>query len=68
MDAGQIVNAAAVTGHPPTGPPVTGGDTAVVTAVHLPGIELDKTAFPTEFASAGGADHITPTGDATPGT
>ena len=53
VDAGQVVNAAVVTGHPPTGRPVTGGDTAVVTAVHLPGIELDKTAFPTEFASAG---------------
>ena len=34
VDAGQIANAAVVTGHPPTGPPVTGGDTAVVTAVH----------------------------------
>ena len=53
VDAGQVVNAAVVTGQPPTGPPVTGGDTAIVTAVQMPGIELDKTAYPTTYDAAG---------------
>jgi hypothetical protein len=53
VDAGQVANSAVVTGQPPTGPPVAGGDTAVVTAVHLPGIDLDKTAFPARYTKSG---------------
>jgi hypothetical protein len=53
VDAGHIINTADVTGNPPTGPPVTGRDTATVTAVHHPAITLDKTAFPTQYSRPG---------------
>jgi hypothetical protein len=53
VDAGQVVNAAVATGDPPKGPPVTGGDTAVVTAVQMAGIDLDKMASPAEYARPG---------------
>jgi ethanolamine utilization microcompartment shell protein EutS len=51
--AGQIVNTATVEGHPPTGPPVTDTDTDTVTSIARPGIEIQKTAFPTEYAVPG---------------
>jgi hypothetical protein len=53
VDAGRIANAADVTGHPPTGPPVTDTAHATVNAIHRPGIALVKTAFPTEYAKPG---------------
>jgi hypothetical protein len=53
VDAGQIVNTVVATGHPPTGPPVTATDEEVEDGIHEPGIELGKTAFPTEYGAAG---------------
>jgi uncharacterized membrane protein len=53
VDAGRIVNAAIVTGEPPTGPPVIGGDTEVVAVIHEPAVELHKTAFPARYGAAG---------------
>ena len=53
VDKGEIDNAAVVTGHPPTGPPVTGDDTEAVPAVHLPAIDLVKSAFPASYGAAG---------------
>jgi uncharacterized repeat protein (TIGR01451 family) len=44
VDAGQIVNIATVTGTPPSGPNVTDDDTATVTFVPAPNIEILKTA------------------------
>ena len=63
LDAGQITNAAAVTGDPPSGPPVTDGGTAAVTAVHAPAIALRKTAFPAQYGAPG--EHVTYTYTAT---
>ena len=59
VDAGHITNKATVTGHPPTGPPVTGTDRATVHAIRNPGIQLEKTAFPTEYAEPGETIHYT---------
>ena len=53
VDAGQITNVADVAGDPPSGPPVTAGNTETVTAGHAPSIALQKTAFPTQYGSAG---------------
>ena len=53
VDTGRVVNAAVVTGQPPTGPLVTDTDTAVVEAVYTPGIELKKSASPTTYDAAG---------------
>ncbi len=53
VDAGQITNTAIVAGDPPTGPPVTDGDTAAVYATRAPAIAERKTAFPMEFDAAG---------------
>jgi len=53
VDAGQVSNAAAVTGDPPSGPPVTAGDTATVDAEHAPAIALSKTAFPAQYGAPG---------------
>ena len=53
LDAGQITNAAIVTGRPPTGPPVTDGATATVHATPAPAIAERKTAFPAEFGAPG---------------
>jgi hypothetical protein len=53
VNAGHITNTATVTGHPPTGPPVTDAASDTVTAIHAPGIELEKSAFPTEYAVPG---------------
>ncbi|HYF74779.1 MAG TPA: hypothetical protein VD864_18270 [Nocardioides sp.] len=43
VDAGKVDNTATVTGTPPTGPPVTDGDTVSTPVPKLPAIELDKT-------------------------
>ena len=59
VDAGHITNTATVTGHPPTGPPVTGTDRATVHAIQNPGIQLEKTAFPTDYAEPGETIHYT---------
>jgi hypothetical protein len=53
VDKGDIENAAVVTGHPPAGPPVTDDDADAVPAVHLPRIDLVKSAFPVEYGAAG---------------
>jgi hypothetical protein len=53
VDAGRIANAADVTGHPPTGPPVTDTADATVDAIHHPGLALVKTAFPAQYAKPG---------------
>jgi hypothetical protein len=53
VDKGDIENAAIVTGHPPTGPPVTGDDTEAIPAVHQPQIDLVKAAFPVQYGAAG---------------
>jgi hypothetical protein len=53
VDTGHITNAATATGHPPTGRPVTGTDRATVHAIRTPGIQLEKTAFPTDYAEPG---------------
>ena len=53
VDAGHITNVATVTGDPPSGPPVTAGDTETVTAGHAPSISLSKEPFPTQYGSAG---------------
>jgi hypothetical protein len=53
VDAGRIANTADVTGHPPTGPPVTDTADATVDAIHRPGIALVKTASPAEYAEPG---------------
>jgi hypothetical protein len=53
VDAGRIANAADVTGHPPTGRPVTDTADATADAIHHPGIALVKTAFPAEYSEPG---------------
>ena len=53
VDKGDIENAAVVTGHPPAGPPVTDDDAVAVPAVHLPRIDLSKSAFPVQYGAAG---------------
>jgi uncharacterized repeat protein (TIGR01451 family) len=53
VDAGHITNTAAATAHPPTGPPVTDTDRDSVHAIQTPAIQLDKSAFPTEYAKPG---------------
>ena len=53
VDRGDIENAAVVTGHPPVGPPVTDADAVAVPAVHLPRIDLVKSAFPVQYGAAG---------------
>jgi uncharacterized repeat protein (TIGR01451 family) len=53
VTAGHVTNTATVTGHPPIGSPVTDRDTDTVTARPIPGIELRKTAFPTQYAEPG---------------
>jgi von Willebrand factor type A domain len=53
VDAGQVTNVAVVTGDPPSGPPVTAGDTDTVTADHAPSIAVSKQPFPTQYGSAG---------------
>ncbi len=53
VDAGQVTNVATATADPPSGPPVTAGDTETVTADHAPSISLQKEPFPTEYGSAG---------------
>ncbi len=44
MDAGHVDNSATATGTPPTGAPVTGGDTTSTTIARTPSIALDKQA------------------------
>ena len=51
VDAGHITNAATVTGHPPTGPAGDRHRHGDRDGDSPPGIELDKTASPTEFAA-----------------
>ena len=53
VDWGDIENAAVVTGHPPAGPPVTDAVAVAVPAVHLPRIDLVKSAFPVRYGAAG---------------
>ena len=53
VDKGDIENAAVVTGHPPAGPPVTDADADAVPAVHLPRIDLVKSAFPAQYGAVG---------------
>jgi uncharacterized repeat protein (TIGR01451 family) len=53
VDAGSIVNTAVATGTPPTGPAVTGSDTATVTADVAPAIDLVKSADPITVDAAG---------------
>ena len=53
MQAGQIDNAATVTGKPPTGKPVDWSDTATVTFVPAPGISLAKSAEPVTYGKPG---------------
>ena len=59
VDAGHITNTATATGDPPTGHPVTGTDRATVHAIQNPGIQLEKTAFPTHYAESGETIHYT---------
>ena len=59
VDAGRISNTALVAGHPPTGPPVADTDRETVHAIQTPGIQLAKTAFPTEYAEPGETIHYT---------
>jgi hypothetical protein len=69
VEAGRITNTAIVTGRPPTGPPVTGEARDTVRAIQSPGVQLDKSAFPTEYADPGEAIHysytVTNTGNVT---
>jgi uncharacterized repeat protein (TIGR01451 family) len=53
VDAGHVTNTGTATGHPPTGPPVKDSDSDSVTAIYRPGIQIDKTAFPTQYAVPG---------------
>ena len=53
VDAGHIANTANVTGHPPTGPPVTDTDRVAVRAIQQPGIQLEKSASPAPTARPG---------------
>ena len=59
VDAGHITNTATVTGHPPTGPPVTDGAEAIIDARQAPGIHLLKSAFPADYARPGETIHYT---------
>jgi hypothetical protein len=51
VNAGHITNTATVTGHPPTGSPVTDVASDTVTAIHVPGIQLEKSAFPATYTA-----------------
>lgn len=53
VEAGHVVNFVTATGQPPTGPPVTDGDTETVGAIHAPGIGLEKVASRTTYEAAG---------------
>ncbi|WP_436758394.1 DUF7507 domain-containing protein [Streptosporangium sp. V21-05] len=54
VDAGSIVNTAAATGTPPTGPPVTSvPSTTTITITEAPGLALLKTASPSTVTAAG---------------
>ncbi|WP_344918785.1 beta strand repeat-containing protein [Streptosporangium oxazolinicum] len=54
IDAGSVVNAAAASGTPPTGPAVTSASsTATITAIPAPSLALLKTASPSTVAAAG---------------
>ena len=53
MNAGSILNTAAAHGTPPTGADVTDTDSAAVTAIAAPAIQIVKTANPTSVAIAG---------------
>jgi hypothetical protein len=65
----QFSNVATVTGDPPSGPPVTDADTATVTAIRHPGIQVRKSASPAVYSAPGTAITYTytvvNTGDAT---
>jgi uncharacterized repeat protein (TIGR01451 family)/LPXTG-motif cell wall-anchored protein len=53
IDAGSITNTATASGTPPSGPAVTDTDSETVTATRTPGVDLVKTASPTNVAAAG---------------
>ena len=53
VDAGQIVNTAAVSATPPTGPVVGDADGTTVTATQTPAIQLAKDAAPATVTAAG---------------
>ncbi|MER5645461.1 hypothetical protein [Streptosporangium sp. NPDC002524] len=54
VDAGSIVNTAAATGTPPTGPPVTSASSTVtITIADAPSLALLKTAAPATVTAAG---------------
>ena len=53
VDAGSIVNTATATGTPPAGPPVLDNDTATVTVVPAPSIQVVKSAVPNNATAAG---------------
>jgi len=53
LDRGYIKNTATVTGHPPTGPPVTDKDQETVTARLAPSIKITKSAWPPTYSRPG---------------
>jgi hypothetical protein len=53
LEAGGIHNVVAVTGRSPENEEVSDTDEDTVTAIHRPDIEIQKTAFPTEYAVPG---------------
>jgi uncharacterized repeat protein (TIGR01451 family) len=57
--AGHIHNVATVTGRDEQGRHVSDDDDATVTAIHGPGIQIEKTASPITFSAAGQTIHYT---------
>ena len=53
LEAGHVTNVATATGRPPIGPEVSDQDSKTEDVIFRPGIEIQKTAFPTEYAVPG---------------
>ncbi len=53
VDVGHLTNSATATADPPTGPPVSAGDTLTVDAVQTPTISITKTASIPTFSAPG---------------
>jgi uncharacterized repeat protein (TIGR01451 family) len=69
VDAGKVTNSATASGTPPTGTPVTTGDTVTTPVTAAPSITLDKQAgTPSAFTAGGTIDYtfvVTNTGNVT---